>query len=431
MNKILRYSFVALLAMVGWSNAMAEDVIWSEDWSTWGDYVKKVIDDVNSNYTFTGIVKNEDGSFKSGTTIYNESLAGGQAPELMLAKSGGTFAAKIAMNGKSGDMTLSFKANFKNNNSTIEITATGATVGEQTVTGTDVVVPVTVTGSEVVFTFKTTTTSNVRMDNFRLFQGQGKKPAGIAWGKASASVTFGNTEEYEKYIPTLQNPNNLTVECTSSETSVATVSSAGVITVAGVGETTITASFAGNDEYEAASVSLKLTVKEAQVEIEQVSVARAIEIINGLEDGAKTTVQYKVKGFIVGDPAFGKKSDGTLYGNVDFDIADTKGGTTKLTIFRANSFEGKSFTEETTGIIKDGDEVIVQGLLQKYKDKDGNITPEMAQGGFLVSVNGQTNVSAIKADINANAPAYNLAGQRVNQGYKGVVIKSGRKLIQK
>ena len=170
MNKILRYSFVALLAIMGWSNAMAEDVIWHEDWSTWGDYVKKVLDGVNSNYTFEGTVTNTDGSFKSGTTIYNESLAGGQAPELMLAKSGGSFAAKIAMNGKSGDMTLTFKANFKNNNSTIEIIATGATVGEQTVTGTDVVVPVSVTGSEVVLTFKTTTSSNVRMDNFRLFQ---------------------------------------------------------------------------------------------------------------------------------------------------------------------------------------------------------------------------------------------------------------------
>ena len=434
MNKILRYSLMALLAIVGLNNAMAEDVIWQEDWSTWGDYVKKVLDGVNSNYTFEGTVTNTDGSFKSGTTIYNESLAGGQAPELMLAKSGGSFAAKIAMNGKSGDMTLTFKANFKNNNSTIEITATGATVGEQTVTGTDVVVPVSVTGSEVVLTFKTTTTANVRMDNFRLFQGQGKKLPGIAWGKASASVTFGNTEEYEKYIPNLQNPNNLTVECTSSETSVATVSSAGVITVVGVGETTVTASFAGNDEYEAASVSLKLTVKEAttpEPPAQEITVARALEIINGLDDGATTTDKYKVKGFIVGTPDFQRDKDNKLYGNCNFEIADTKGGATKLTVYRAQSFENKKFTEDdvTANILKEGDEVVLEGQLQKYV-KNNVTTPEI-KNCYLISINGKTShVSALKADFQ-NAPAYNVGGQRVNQGYKGLVIKGGRKLIQK
>ena len=43
-----------------------------------------------------------------------------------------------------------------------------------------------------------------------------------------------------------------------------------------------------------------------------------------------------------------------------------------------------------------------------------------------------TGVSVIKADFNnANAPVYNLAGQRVNEGFKGVVLQNGKKFIQK
>ena len=32
---------------------------------------------------------------------------------------------------------------------------------------------------------------------------------------------------------------------------------------------------------------------------------------------------------------------------------------------------------------------------------------------------------------NTNAPVYNLAGQQVNASYKGVVIKNGKKYVQK
>ena len=42
------------------------------------------------------------------------------------------------------------------------------------------------------------------------------------------------------------------------------------------------------------------------------------------------------------------------------------------------------------------------------------------------------NINGISADeATLNAPAYNLAGQKVNNSYKGVVIKTGKKFIQK
>ena len=42
-----------------------------------------------------------------------------------------------------------------------------------------------------------------------------------------------------------------------------------------------------------------------------------------------------------------------------------------------------------------------------------------------------TAINTIKANDNTNAPAYNLAGQRVDAAYKGLVIKGGVKNIQK
>jgi hypothetical protein len=39
-------------------------------------------------------------------------------------------------------------------------------------------------------------------------------------------------------------------------------------------------------------------------------------------------------------------------------------------------------------------------------------------------------LNQISADTDVNAPAYNVAGQRVNSSYKGVVVKNGKKFIK-
>lgn len=39
--------------------------------------------------------------------------------------------------------------------------------------------------------------------------------------------------------------------------------------------------------------------------------------------------------------------------------------------------------------------------------------------------------AVVASKVNANAPIYNLAGQKVNKSYKGVVIQNGKKFVQK
>lgn len=155
----------------------------------------------------------------------------------------------------------------------------------------------------------------------------------------------------------------------------------------------------------------------------EITVAKALEIIAALEDGKTTSEEYVVKGIVT-------KVDeiSTSYGNATFDIADNAGGTTVLKVYRAKDAEGQKITDEN--IVKVGDEVVVQGKLQKYVKNDV-VTPEVAQNGKILTVNGQsTGITIIKAD-QAEAPLYNLSGQRVDANYKGVVIKNGQKMIQK
>ena len=127
MNKILRYSFVALLAMIGMT-ASAETIIWQEDFSSYAkNDVPQGMNSDNVSYSCM------DGG--SATKIYEEALAGGTSPELLVSKSGGYFLAVIPFkNGESGEMTLSFKSNKK-----LEILSNSenVTIGELVASGND------------------------------------------------------------------------------------------------------------------------------------------------------------------------------------------------------------------------------------------------------------------------------------------------------
>lgn len=407
-----------MLVMLGMS-AMAEDIIWQEDWSGVTEFNADP-SNFNANYTFTGSVLNADGTVKSGTKFYNEKLAGGEAPELLIAKNGGSFAAKVAMNGKSGEMMLSFKCNRKD----LTVTAEGAELGAVTATGNDYVYPVTVAaGTEyVTITFTQNASSNARLDNIKLYQGTAKKPAGLSWGKASTVLTIG-----QSFTLVLSNENQLPVTYTSSDESVATISAEGVITLVAAGKTVLTAAFAGNDEYEAQTVSIEVTVKEEeeQPEVKKVTVAEALSIINALEPAAVTADTYQIEGYVISfDEAFNPQ-----YGNYTLNLGDTQDATATLKVFRAKNADNQKFTED---IIKVGDKIVVEGKLQNYV-KNGETIPE-TYNAIILSVEGKSTssgISVVKAQNGFNGAIYNLKGQRVKVAGKGLFIMNGKKVFVK
>ena len=82
---------------------------------------------------------------------------------------------------------------------------------------------------------------------------------------------------------------------------------------------------------------------------------------------------------------------------------------------------------KTKTSITDGEGLDVTGILVTAK-LDDNIIKELAP----ISAPVPTGINSITTDAaDANAPAYNLAGQKVGKEYKGVVIKAGKKFIQK
>ena len=92
---------------------------------------------------------------------------------------------------------------------------------------------------------------------------KGAAASGLAYSAASVSVKYGSTTA----LPTLANPHSLAVTYTSSNTAAATIAANGVVTLVKPGETTITATFAGNDQYIAGSASYTLTVTKGDASL--------------------------------------------------------------------------------------------------------------------------------------------------------------------
>lgn len=149
------------------------------------------------------------------------------------------------------------------------------------------------------------------------------------------------------------------------------------------------------------------------------TIAKARELIDA-DKGLSKNVYVK------GTVSQASESLHDTYGSLSYYISDDGTTVNELQVYGGLSFEGKKFT--SVDDIKVGDVVVVYGKLKKY-----NTTYELDKDNILISLNGKTTgITNITTDEAAkNAPVYNLAGQKVTKAYKGVVIKNGKKMIQK
>lgn len=149
------------------------------------------------------------------------------------------------------------------------------------------------------------------------------------------------------------------------------------------------------------------------------TIAKAKELIDA---GKGLSERVYVKGTV----SQASKSLDATYGSLSYYISDDGTTENELKVYGGLSFEGKKFT--SVDDIKVGDVVVVYGKLTKF-----GTTYELDLNNTLISLNGTTTgITNITTDEAAkNAPVYNLAGQKVTKAYKGVVIKNGKKMIQK
>ena len=86
----------------------------------------------------------------------------------------------------------------------------------------------------------------------------------LSFSSATATATYGDAAVN---APALNNPHQLPLAWTSSNENVAKVNASGDITIAGAGQTIISASFAGSDDYKAKVASFTLTVSKATASV--------------------------------------------------------------------------------------------------------------------------------------------------------------------
>lgn len=123
-------------------------------------------------------------------------------------------------------------------------------------------------------------------------------------------------------------------------------------------------------------------------------------------------------------------NDLVIIKDVKFTKESVTSGTSTRTNYYINDGDKKvqlydKFQVSDLATLTDGETYTVQGLFgQIFKD-----VPEILMTKKVAETTGISNITT-DATLE-NAPAFNLAGQKVGKAYKGVVIKAGKKFVQK
>lgn len=233
-----------LLLVIGGGSSWAQDevIIWSENWT--GCSAEQQPSEINTMYSQT------DNSATKKTRIFNQYLAGGTAPELLVTKSGSWTVNISDLKGCYGDVTLSFLSNNKNLSVKANGTNVSLTTSNNQRTGTFSVSQET-TSLTIVFS----AADNSRIDNVVL---KGTNP-NVKTFKFSASSCTAMLGAKNNEYPTLTNDYGTRVNYYSSNLDVVSEFKDGTPILKATGETTITAKLGAN---ESVTASYELTVNQ-------------------------------------------------------------------------------------------------------------------------------------------------------------------------
>ena len=111
-----------------------------------------------------------------------------------------------------------------------------------------------------------------------------------------------------------------------------------------------------------------------------ITVAKALEYINGMEDNAETETEAFVKGKISKVQSFNSK-----YSSITYYISDDGTEANELQIYSGKNIGGAAFAAQED--LAAGDEVVVKGKLKKFVNtKTGAVTLEMNQPNEIISI---------------------------------------------
>ena len=125
-----------------------------------------------------------------------------------------------------------------------------------------------------------------------LYQAEALPNPGMSWSAETATATITSTG-IQFTAPTLTLGNATGVNYSSSVEAVATINNEGAVTVLSAGTTVITASFAGNDSYAAASASYTLTVTDSR---DKVATPTFTPAAGAVAEGTEVTISTTTEG---------------------------------------------------------------------------------------------------------------------------------------
>lgn len=317
------------------------------------------------------------------------------------------------------------------------------------------------------------------------YEESAKEEAGLSYGDiVSATAELG--KDFTE--PTLTNPNNLPVTYKSSDENVATVDASGKVTLKANGMTTITASSAETAQYLAGSASYNLFVVSSYNNIADfkknvgennygILNLKDAEVVylNKYEGKTSTNTECYVRdasgAIVFYNTSFEYEANTVLNGTVlakytvynglpeititdDENITTSTGNAAPIELAASDvnesyygnlvSVTGKYakgdknqtiddlmlYDKFKTGYLDnltDGEAYTVVGIVVTYYNKtDKSVIAELAPIKEVV-----TGISDIKAETQSNGAVYNLAGQKVDGSYKGIVIRDGKKYLNK
>ena len=317
------------------------------------------------------------------------------------------------------------------------------------------------------------------------YEESAKEEAGLSYGDiVSATAELG--KDFTE--PTLTNPNNLPVTYKSSDENVATVDASGKVTLKANGMTTITASSAETAQFLAGSASYNLFVVSSYNNIADfkknvgennygILNLKDAEVVylNKYEGKTSTNTECYVRdasgAIVFFNTSFEYEANTVLNGTVlakytvynglpeititdDENITTSTGNAAPIELAASDvnesyygnlvSVTGKYAKGDKNQTIDDlvlydkfkngyldnltnGEAYTVVGIVVTYYNKtDNTVIAELAPIKEVV-----TGINDIKAETQSNGAVYNLAGQKVDGSYKGIVIRDGKKYLNK
>ena len=432
MNKILRYSLVCLLTLIGgmvYADEVTFDFSANAYGMTVGDSKNNVYNAADTKVSEGDItlIANEKTRIWKATTQDYRMVTGGKTT---ISCAAGKVIKKITFSGKN---LTSMSADLG--------TMTGNATS-QTWEGNVSEVTVSKTGSSTVQISKMVITVE---------GGSAKAAAGLSFGTESTTIEKGQP----LFAPSFTKKTTAPVTFTSDNENVATVNSEGVISLTGgLGTAVITATSPENDAYQAGKATYTIKVYSNYIYKKATAIVSGKKYIIVAINGDTKKVVYPLSS----DKTYGDPSSGnvtiedeqitlsTLHDD-NFSFEAAEGGYTIMDcygryVFRKGTYNNFNVHKspnvpyvwtvepQTDGTFK----ISMDGYYMQYTTKLNCFTD--AQENAVMPclfelVEDPTGISSVNADKKNDGKKYNLNGQRVNDDYKGVYIMNGKKYLSK